>query len=214
MTEEDAKLTNSDTPAPEVGISSFIDWLKEHIRHHHIDAARQIALADHLSSLMVSACADGQWHRVKTIKLVTGQAYVIRRPDTTDSQLATWNNGWRPIKGEIAKGFDLEVWVPNAKLSTPARNDCPACAGTLSGHSDFCPMLAVDGVSVQRLHALEALPEDIALIRDQNPLQRELHDGRPVVGWPKWAQDNLRSVIRYRVSITGGDLSAWEPRMG
>ncbi len=64
---------------------------------------------------------------------------------------------------------------------------------------------------LERLHLLEALPEDIALIRAQNPLQRELHDGRPVVGWPKWAKDNLRSVIRYRVAITGGDVSAWEP---
>lgn len=69
-------------------------------------------------------------------------------------------------------------------------------------------------VAMKRLHALGALPEDIALIREQNPLQRELHDGRPVVGWPKWAKDNLRSVIRYRVAITGGDVSAWEPRMG
>jgi hypothetical protein len=73
---------------------------------------------------------------------------------------------------------------------------------------------ATPGSGLERLHALEALPEDIALIRDQNPLQRELHDGRPVVGWPKWAKDNLRSVIRYRVAITGGDVSAWEPRMG
>jgi hypothetical protein len=64
---------------------------------------------------------------------------------------------------------------------------------------------------LERLHTLRALPEDIALIRDQNPRQRELHDGRPVVGWPKWAKDDLRSVIRYRLALTGGDVSAWAP---
>lgn len=115
---EYAKLTKSDTPAPEVGSSALFGWLSEEIARYRQKAEQATALADRLASLMAGACADGQWHEVKTVKLVTDRAYVIRRPGTTSLELATWNDGWRTIMGHIASGGELEVWEPNTDYPT------------------------------------------------------------------------------------------------
>jgi hypothetical protein len=119
---EDAKLTKSDTPAPEVGSSALFGWLGEEIARNRRRAEQATALADRLASLMAGACAAGQWRGVKTVKLVTDRAYVIRRPGTTSLELATWHDGWRTIMGHIANGGELEVWEPNAEVRHGAKD--------------------------------------------------------------------------------------------
>ncbi len=120
---EEAKLTKSDTLAPEVGSSFLFGWLGDEIARNRRTAEQSTARADRLASLMAGACSEGQWRGVRAVKLVTDRAYVIRRPGTTSLELATWNNGWRTIMGHIANGGELEVWEPNAERRGPAAQD-------------------------------------------------------------------------------------------
>lgn len=118
---EDAKLTKSDTPAPEVGSNFLFRWLSEEIARNRRRAEQATAFADRLASLMAGVCSEGQWRRVKTVRLVTDRAYVIRRPGTTSLELAIWNDGWHTIMGHITNGVELEVWEPEDVIEAVGR---------------------------------------------------------------------------------------------
>ena len=110
---KDAILTKSDKLHLEIDGSFLFDWLSDEIARNRRNAEQATAIADRLAALMAGACADGQWREVRTAKLATDRAYIIRRPGTTSLELATWHAGWRTILGCIANGGELEVWEPN-----------------------------------------------------------------------------------------------------
>lgn len=94
-------------------------WLGKEIKLASACEADYAAQAKLLTDLAESASAAGLWVPVTAANLEVGKAYVIRRPGTTQCEVAKWIPGWHALHGWLEKGSTIEVWTTDHGLGTP-----------------------------------------------------------------------------------------------